>query len=135
MNFERIKPWLTWANLVKLIAVLIGLSGLPSISQTVPKAVSATGVPINDLLQSLMPIIAAIATWFGAGWLKTTPELVAAAIGLARNPQDKAAADRFDVACLSMLGARHADNKEVQAAIAQLSLALSNARFPTKGSK
>lgn len=131
MNFVKsLWPLLTAPNIGRIIAIILALCGLPGLVETTPKAMSSAGVPVDDLLGTLAPFIGAIATWFGANWLKATPELVSAAISLVRRPSDQDAAARFEVACLRMLGTRHENSPAVQAAIAQLASVLAEARFP-----
>ncbi len=129
IDLTQLKGLLTATNLGKLLAVIMALYGLPSAAKTAPMAMSASGVPVTDLVETLTPFVAAILTWFGAGWLKSTPELVASAVGLARNPQDNYARRRFEVATIEMLRSLHENNPNVMVQIAHLDAVLSHAGY------
>lgn len=130
LNLDPLKNLLTASNIGKLIALIIAAFGLPGLATTAPQAMSGNGVPVDDLVSTLTPFAAAVATWLGAGWLKATPELVLSAVGLMKSPKDPDAQARFEIACLRMLGAQHEGQLAVQAAISNLAKALSEARFP-----
>lgn len=130
IDLARLRGLFTVSNIGKLIAIILALTGVPQLTETAPKAMSASGVPVDDLMATLAPFVGAVATWLGASWLKATPELVASAIALMKSPKSDDAAARFEVACLRMLGTRHEGNPRIQEAISQLARALSDARFP-----
>lgn len=130
INLESLKPLLTKTAIGRVIAVLIALCGVPSLMRTAPLAMSSSGVPVDDLIPTMMPFVGAVLTWFGAGWLKVNPEVVQAVIAFYRDPKSVETGQRVDAAFLSMMKSRHANEPAVINAIAQLATTLAESQFP-----
>lgn len=132
IDLTKLKGFINPTNIGKLIAIIMAIYGLPGAAKTAPMAMSSSGVPVNDLIETMTPFVVAVLTWFGAGWLKSTPELVAAAIGLARKPDDQFARRRFEVATLEILKSLHGGNVAVMDQIARLDQELASVGYPPK---
>lgn len=77
--------------LLRLVALILGACGAYGAVGIVPKMASASGAPLNDVLNTLLPALGAVATWFAANWFKVKPDLIQAVTTVLANPKDPVA--------------------------------------------
>ena len=77
--------------LLRLVALILGACGVYGAVGSVPKMASASGAPINDVLNTLLPALGAVATWLASNWFKVKPDLIQAVTTVLANPKDPVA--------------------------------------------
>jgi hypothetical protein len=128
--FNILKGGFTFANLLKIIALIAAAFAAPALTTTVPEAMSSSGVPANEIANVAIPIVIAVLTWFASTFLKIKPEIVQAVAAWVCNKDSEDAGQRVDTACLLVLKTRHADNDVVLSDLARLAKSISTANFP-----
>lgn len=97
---DLLKKIFTTSNILKFIAILLGGAGAVGAMSTGPKMASASGAPMNDVLNMLIPALGGIVTWFAANWFKVKPDLIQAVTAVIANPKDPLADLRLASAVL-----------------------------------
>jgi hypothetical protein len=82
---------LSGSFLLKLVAMILAACGVYGAVGAVPKMASSAGAPINDVLNTLLPMLGAVATWFAANWFKVKPDLIQSVQAVFANPTDAVA--------------------------------------------
>ena len=107
------KSRLSKSGVFALVAIVMCLIGaVPTLFSTVPKACSASGVPVNDLLNNtLIPFgmagLSGLLSWF----TKATPETIAAVVALIKSPSSVGAWLRVGVALVAMFEAQFPNSR------------------------
>jgi hypothetical protein len=77
--------------ILRVISVILAIAGAWGGVSTVPKMASASGAPINDVLNTVLPMLGAAFAWIWSNWSKVKPSLVQAALAAFANPRDPVA--------------------------------------------
>lgn len=77
--------------MLRIVAVMLAVAGAWGGMGTVPKMASASGAPVNDVLNTVLPFLGAVAAWIWSNWSKVKPSLVQAALAAFANPRDPVA--------------------------------------------
>jgi len=88
---------LTRSNLLRLVALGMGSAAAWGAMGTVPKMASASGAPVNDVLNTILPAVGGVVAWIWARASAVKPELIQAAIAAFANPTDAVADFRLAV--------------------------------------
>lgn len=128
--FNILKGGFTFANLLKLIALIAAAFAAPALTTSVPAAMSDSGVSTSELTNTAIPIVIAAVTWFASTFLQIKPEIVQAVAVWAYNKDSEDAGQRVDTACLLVLKTRHSDNDAVLSDLARLAKSISTVNFP-----
>lgn len=86
-----LKSLFSRTSMLRVVAVVLAVAGAWGGMGTVPKMASASGAPVNDVLNTVLPFLGAGFAWIWSNWSKVSPEMVSAIVALARNPQDPTA--------------------------------------------
>lgn len=85
---DLLKKLFSGNSLLKIVAVILAGCAAYGATGTVPKMASASGAPINDVLNTLLPALGSAATWFASTYFKIKPDLIQAALAVYANPKD-----------------------------------------------
>lgn len=118
---------LSWSNLLKIVAILLGGAGIYGAVGTVPKVGSSAGVPFNDFLNTILPALGGVVTWFLANRFKIKPALIQSVVAVVQNPTDAVADLRLGMEVLSYFQAQWPNSPmlgDLQAFVQKLSTAV-----------
>lgn len=128
--FNILKGGFTFANLLKVMALIAAAFAAPALTTSVPAAMSSSGVSSTELINSVVPAGIAAVTWFASTFFKIKPEIIQAVAAWAYNKDSEDAGQRVDTACLLVLKTRHFNNDVVMSDLARLAKSISMANFP-----
>ena len=103
MELKLPKGLVSLSCLLKLIAVALVGAAAYKLTGTAPKMASASGAPVNDVLNTLLPALGGIVTWFASTYFKAKPDLIQAVLAVIANPKDPLADLRLAGAILVYL--------------------------------
>ena len=80
------------SNLFRVVSIgLMACAVGSAVFTTAPKMAGPTGASVNDILNTVIPALAAAASWLISNWTKTSPDLVQAVLALVKSPSDLSA--------------------------------------------